>query len=34
MLKYKIQIKLLAINLSEKEMIRQTAHEYSLKTPP
>jgi len=34
MLKYKIQIKLLVIKLLEKEVIRHTAHEYFLNTPP
>jgi hypothetical protein len=34
MLKYKIEIKLLVINLREEEVIRQTAHEYFLKTLP
>ena len=34
MLKYKMQIKLLVINLREKEVIRYTAHGHFLKTPP
>jgi predicted GIY-YIG superfamily endonuclease len=34
MLQYKIKIKLIVINLREKEVIRHTAHEYFLKTLP